>query len=263
MKIEMLRISIPLLILTLLAASPSYSQDSLINETDNNKKQPDFISMVYASYAFQWPGGDLSDRFGANSTIGPGFMIKTSKNWIWGADINFIFGNTINEDSLMQNLATSDGHVINQMGRFAEISMFERGFFTSFKMGKIIPVFGSNPNSGIMLLAGGGYMQHKIKIEVTDNTAPQLNGEYKKGYDRLTDGFQLNQFIGYMHLGSTRIANFYIGVEFIQAWTQNRRSMNFDLGRRDDKNRLDLLTGIKVGWVIPIRKRMPEDFYYY
>jgi hypothetical protein len=153
--------------------------------------------------------------------------------------------------------------VIDQQGQYADLSLFERGFYTSVKFGKIIPIFGSNVNSGLMLLAGGGYLQHKIKIQVVNNTAPQLNGDYKKGYDRLSDGFQVNQFVGYMHIGESRLANFFIGLEFVESWTQNRRSMNFDEGRRDSKERFDMLYGIKFGWIIPFRQRMPKDFYYY
>ncbi len=232
-------------------------------QTNDSIDTPDVIPMMFASYAYQWPGGDLADRFGANSTIGPGFLTKTEGNWLFGVDANFIFGNRIKEDSLLQNLLTSDGYIIDQQGQYADMSLFERGFYSSFKFGKIIPVFGSNVNSGLMLMGGAGYMQHKIRIEVVNNTVPQVNGDYKKGYDRLTAGFQVNQFIGYMYIGDSQIANFFAGFEFVQSWTQNRRSMNFDEGRRDDKKRFDMLYGIKIGWIIPFSRRQPKDFYYY
>jgi hypothetical protein len=241
----------------------SIAQQQVFSQQTDTVIRADVIPMIFPAYAFQWPAGDLADRFGVNSTIGPGFLIKTEKNWLFGVDVNFIFGNRMKEDSLLQNLLTSDGYVIDQQGQYADLNLFERGFYTSFKFGKIIPIFGSNINSGLMLLAGGGYLQHKIRIEVANNSAPQLNGDYKKGYDRLTDGFQLNQFLGYMHIGDSKLANFFVGLEFVESWTMNRRSMNFDEGRRDDKKRLDLLYGIKVGWIIPFRRRMPKDFYYY
>ena len=112
-------------------------------------------------------------------------------------------------------------------------------------------------------MAGAGYMQHRIHIEVKNKAASPLKDDYKKGYDRYTNGFSASQFIGYMHIGKARFTNFFIGAEFVQAWTKNRRSMNFDTMQRDDKDRFDFLGGIKVGWVIPFNKREPEDFYYY
>lgn len=232
-------------------------------QSDTIKKKADAVWAVYAGYDYQWPGGDLVDRFGQNSTIGSGLFHKTASNWIFNFDFNFIFGNNINEDSLIQNLINSDGFVIDDEGHYAEVSFFERGFYSTIKLGKLFPLSKKNANSGIIVMAGAGYMQHKIKIEVKNNAASSLKGDYKKGYDRFTDGFATTQFIGYMHIGKTRLANFFAGVEFVQAWTKNRRSMNFDTGRRDNKSRLDLLGGVKVGWIIPFNRRQPEAFYYY
>jgi len=33
--------------------------------------------------------------------------------------------------------------------------------------------------------------------------------------------------------------------------------------KKDTQSRLDFLTSIKVGWVIPIYRRMPDEYYYY
>jgi hypothetical protein len=248
---------IPVVFLVLALSFGGYSQQA--DTTD----RPEAIPMIYPAYAFQWPGGDLADSFGPASNIGLGFLMKSHKNWLVGVDLNFIFGNKIRIDSLLQNLYTSDGYIIDQEGQYAEMGLYERGFYSSFKLGKVIPVFGSNKNSGLMLLFGGGYLQHKVRIEIKNNNVPQLDKTYRKGYDRLTDGFQVNQFIGYMHIGDSRLANFFAGVELVESWTKNRRSMNFDTRRRDDKERFDMLYGIKIGWIIPFIKRMPKDFYYY
>jgi hypothetical protein len=246
-----------ILIFTFLTVATGFSQ----NETE--EKKPDAMWAVYPAYSFQWPGGDMADRFGTNSTIGPGFFHKTSSNWIYNADINFLFGNKIKEDSLIQNLINSDGFVIDDQGHYAEISFFERGFYAQGRIGKLIPLSDKNLNSGLLIMAGAGYMQHRIHFEVNNNAASPLKDDYQKGYDRYTNGFSTSQFIGYMYIGKSRLANFFVGAELVQAWTKNRRSMDFDTMRRDDKNRFDFLGGIKVGWVIPFNKREPEDFYYY
>lgn len=245
--------------LTFLMANPAtlYAQDG------RNPSEAEKIVMVFPALGFQIPGGDMADRFGVNSTVGPGLQVKTKSNWIIGADVNFIFGNKISEDSLIQNLLTDDGFVISDQGQVADLSFHQRGFYAAARIGKVIPVFGSNPNSGLMITAGAGFLQHKIRIAVQENMAAALRDDYNKGYDRLTNGFSTTQFIGYMHLGESRIANFFAGFEFVQGWTQNRRSMNFDTMRRDDTKRLDLLYGFKIGWMIPFSNRMPKDYYYY
>lgn len=223
------------------------------------------IPMFYASYTFQVPGGDLSDRFGTNSAIGGGFQFKTATNWTVGANFDFIFGDKVhNTDSLMLNLRTEGGQIIDMAGNFADISLFERGFTIMARVGKVIPVLSPNPNSGFFISASAGYIQHKIRIEVLSNTAPQLNGDYKKGYDRLTGGFAIKQFVGYIFLSDNRLLNFYGGFEFTQSWTKPLREVNFDTMEPDPiTNRFDVLNGFKVGWIIPIFQREPEKFYYY
>ena len=145
-------------LLILLAATTAFSQDK------KNEDKPETISMLFPAYVFQFPGGDLPDRFGTSSAVGPGFMVKSSSNWLFGVDANFIFGNKLNEDSLLNNLLTSDGYIINEAGEYADIGLFERGFYSSAKIGKVIPIFGSNKNSGLMILFGGGYLQQAINM---------------------------------------------------------------------------------------------------
>jgi len=223
------------------------------------------VPMFYASYAVQFPRGDLADRYGINSNIGGGFKWKTDHNWLFGADFSFIFGNAVkNEGQYLTNLKTESGNIIDLSGGFAAYSLMERGYFVSMNIGKLIPVLSPNPNSGILIQASAGYFQHKLRIEVLQNAAPQLRGDYKKGYDRLTGGFGINEFIGYMYLSNSRLVNFYAGFEFTQAWTQPYRDVYFDTRKPDPlQNRVDLLNGFKVGWIIPIFERQPEKFYLY
>jgi hypothetical protein len=97
---------------------------------------------------------------------------------------------------------------------------------------------------------------------VQHETAPQITGDYAKGYDRLTAGFNLNQFIGYYFMSKSRVLNFYAGFEFYQAFTKSRRDYIFDLMQKDESNHFDLFYGIKVGWMIPIYNRAPDKYYY-
>lgn len=239
-------------------ANPVYSQVSVSDSVLS-------IPMFYATYAFQFPGGDLAQRYGVNSSIGGGFQWKTDKNWIIGGEFLFMFGNNVKiADEMMFNLKTIDGDIISMSGNFTNYATFERGYYISGRIGKLLPVISSNKNSGIIVMGSLGYLQHKIRIEVEKNTAPQLNGDYKKGYDRLAGGFALSQFIGYMYIGNSRLLNFFGGVEIYEAFTKAKRDVNFDTRKPDKiKNRFDLLIGLKIGWVVPIFKRMPEKYYYY
>jgi hypothetical protein len=218
----------------------------------------------YAAYAYQIPGGDIADRYGHNSTIGGGFFYKSKKNLLFSLDFNFIFGSDIKHaDSILRLVETSSGHIIDGNGTYALYTLYERGYSINFRVGKIFKVLRANPNSGLMLMVGAGYLAHRMVIDNQNNTAPQIGGDYARGYDRLTAGLNLNQFIGYFYMGKSRVFNFYGGFEFYQAFTSSQRDYVFDQMRKDDNNYTDLFFGIKIGWMIPIYKQAPDPYYYH
>ncbi|MCD4680697.1 MAG: hypothetical protein K8S00_09955 [Bacteroidales bacterium] len=256
-KLVLLRLLILCFILSLAFTKSGNAQTGVKDSTI-------FTTLLFGSYAYQVPGNDIAKRFGNNSSIGGGCLVKTKENLLFGIDFNFLFSDNVKEeDSLLKDITTSEGYLIGQDGLYAEIHMWERGFNSSFKVGKIFPLFGPNPNSGLAVMVGIGYLQHQIRIENRDKTAPQVNGDYKKGYDRLTAGLTINQFIGYMHIGNNKIVSFFAGIEFTQAWTQSMRVYDFDKRSKNDSRYFDTLTGIKVGWIIPLYKRKPDKYYYY
>jgi len=245
-----------ILILGILFTFPSQAQ---VNPGDSTVAA--FIP--YFSYAFQMPGGEVAKRYGLNSTVGGGVTYKTAKNLMFSLDVNFIFGNDIkNADSIMSMVETSGGHIIDGNGVFALYALYERGYSINFRVGKIFRVLNPNPNSGIMVMGGVGYLAHRMKIDNQYRTAPQISGDYAKGYDRLTGGFSFSEFIGYFYMGKTRLLNFYGGFEFYQAFTRSQRDYIFDQMKKDTNHYLDFFYGIKIGWMIPIYKRTPKDYYY-
>jgi hypothetical protein len=235
----------------------------LLNAQINLKDSAAFTTLITINYSFQFSGGDLKERYGNNSTVGSSILFKTKKNWIIGADFNYIFGNEVKiSDQIMKNIATSDGYLITREGVYGDTKMFERGFFTSIKLGKVIPVFHSNPNSGLMIIGSVGLLQHSIRIEVDNNAAPQLEGDYARGYDRLSSGLAVSQFIGYLNLSDRKLTNFFAGFELVQGWTKTLRDYNFDTMSIDKSQKFDTFWGFKIGWIFPIYKRAPEKFYY-
>lgn len=218
---------------------------------------------ISGQFGIQTPFGDIADRFGTGGIAGGSFLYKSKSNLTLEGNFGFIFGNNIKEDSIFRPLMTAQGIMIGRDGNPGEAKIFQRGFLITGRIGKIIPIIGPNPNSGLHLAVGGGFMQHKIKIEDTFESIPQLAGEYKKGYDRLTFGPTLSQSIGYQHFSSYRYFNFYIGMEFYEGFTQNRRTINFDTGKPDNRQRIDVIGTFVVRWYFPMYKRQPSDYYFY
>ncbi len=212
------------------------------------------------SYGLNWPAADLSDRFGQHFSAGLSTeWITPKKDIIFGLDGQFIFGQQVKTDVLAA-LRTPEGYIYGNDKSIADIQLRQRGFYVGGKIGKIILPAADNPRAGLKLTLGIGFLQHKIRIQDDPSrSVPQLSQEYKKGYDRLTNGLALNQFVGYQKLAPDRGLNFFIGIESIQAFTANRRSFNFDTQSSDTENRLDLSFGIRAGWVLPFYYGKAQD----
>jgi len=233
-----------------------------LNAQNVNVKDSLLVPLVSTSYAFQVPGGDMAKRFGVNSVLGLTFLVKTKKNFIFGIDGNYIFGKYVKAD-IFKNISTADGHIINNAGEYANVFTYERGIASSLRIGKLFSFNKPNPNSGFVALFGAGYLQHRIKIIVPNNNVPQLAGDYKEGYDKLTNGVAFTEFFGYLFLANNRMLNFFGGIEFTEGFTRSLRSYDYDLMARDTQKRFDLLSGIRVGWVLPLYRKSAEDFYDY
>lgn len=215
------------------------------------------------NYMFHSPAGDLADRFGLFSDVGIGldYMLNKS-NIIFGIEGRFMFGSSVKEE-LFSTIAP-DGFFIGNTRSVADVQLRMRGFYMGGYLGKLFPVLSNNKRSGIRATVGVGLLQHKIRIQQDpESFVAQIANEYAEGYDRLSNGLALNQFIGYQHLSINRLINLFAGVEFYQAFTQSRRNFNFDERRRDDQSRLDLSIGFKFGLTLPFYiNDNPEEIYY-
>jgi len=245
--------------LVVLAAFLAFSLPA--QESAQNKGNGILLNFTFGG---QLPGGDLVDRFGANLNVGGGVDFMTEKsNLIFGLEGYFLFGNTVKED-VLEPLRTPNGTIIGNDRNPVDVPLRERGFYLGATFGKLFSLSQKNPRSGIRATVGAGLLQHNIRIQDDPVSAiPQLSEPYKKGYDRLSNGLAFNEFIGYQYLSTDKRINFFAGFEFTQALTQSRRDFNFDTRNQDTEQRLDLLWGIRVGWVLPfyVGKSAGEIYY--
>ncbi len=213
-------------------------------------------------YGIEFPFADLSDRFGKNLKFTLGAERITSSNWIYGIEFSYMFGDTVKED-VLSNLKLSNGEILGADNAFAEVFTRERGLFIGANIGKMIP-FSSKSRSGLRITGAAGILAHYVRIQDEARSLPQIEGDYLKGYDRLTRGFALREFIGYQHVTENKRVNFYIGLEFTQGFTSSVREINFDTGLPTNKERrFDGMIGLKAAWILPFFDDFVDEEVFY
>lgn len=218
--------------------------------------------MLGVNTDFDFAAADMAKRFGNNYRIGPSIQYKTAKKWIFGAKFDFINGGKIKEDSLFAGIKDNYGTYISIDGQRIGINWYERGYMVGIEAGYILNTSKKVTDNGIMFLTGLGFMQHKILIQDKSESLLQLRGAYRKGYDRLSNGIYLEQYVGYLHLSSNGLINYHIGINAAFGFTQGRRDFLYDVQRPGNDTRTDILIGIRGGWYLPLFKRKSEELFF-
>lgn len=222
------------------------------------------LPVVGVHYGGAMSGGDLADRYGYFNRVGLTAGYKFKSNWSFGLESDFWFSDNVRMTGLFDHLVDDAGNITNDLGLPASVLVYPRGVHVNGYIGKLIPLNQNNRNSGLLLQFGAGYMLHRLRIETNDNVVPQIELEYKKGYDRLTTGLNTQQFIAYSFMNNRGSVSFYAGLYFQQGFTYNRRTINFDQPDIpvSTARRLDLQTGFRIGWYIPFYSAEPREYYY-
>jgi hypothetical protein len=220
-------------------------------------------SAITFGYTHQFPIGKLSERFGDNSSIGFSFFKEKENNLFYGVEGGYLFSSNVKDSSIFENITTSNGAIIGADGTYSNINLMQRGF-------DIHAFFGyayhpkENNLSGFYLSMGLGFLQHQIFIDTKGENVPQLNEDYKKGYDHLTNGISTKWEISYKYYSSNGKFQMYTGINMTNAFTKNKRLYLFDKEEyTSNVGSWDNLFGVNIGVIIPIHRKNEEEFHYY
>ncbi len=236
---------------------------SIVISQNDNQDNANINYLLSINHSFQIPSGDLKNRFGNNSDISISLIYKNSKNLIIQFEGGGLFGPTVKETNLFDPINGENGVLISQNGEIPIIRLFQRGGHMDLSLGKYFKLKSVKNNSGIVLSVGAGYLYHKIFIETITTELPQLNDELIKGYDRLSGGVLIKEFLGYFYFSKTNNIRFLIGLEAIQAFTKDLRNYSYTNQSYINDDRRDYLIGLKCGLIIQLKKRDTGKYYYY
>lgn len=257
------------------------TMSTLVAQTPRNlNKEAIPVTMFQVTYAAQFPGLDTKNDFGFTNTLGGSVIYKSEGNWLFTANGNFVFGDRVKGsriDLLGESITTVYGEVIGGGGLPTSLAFFQRGFHFQAEVGKLFAL-APNPNSGIFVQAGLGYLRNRIRIDYmieAQNTPYQLIDDYQYGYDRMRGGVALHGEAGYLIMSNTRVYNLSVSLEVTYARTKPLRDYDFRvyydengephiMGYNPKNQRFnDLYYGIRVSWMIPAYQRQPDAYYYY
>jgi hypothetical protein len=230
--------------------------DILTDISDNNKGK---VILLNTSLGYALPAADLAKRFGNTPYLGMNLERLSADNWALGLQGNFFFSEKVREDPVAA-LRTPAGGIINSEQLVATVSLRERGWYLGGHVGRLFCP--GNRRSGLRVTVGGGWQQHWIRVQDDSGKVTQLTGDYQKGYDRMTGGPTLHQFIGWQHLGVTRTINWFVGLAAYQGVTKNLRSWDFATMGPLTGNRIDLRFGVCAGWSLVFYQKPPAQIFY-
>jgi hypothetical protein len=220
-------------------------------------------SAFSVNYNYQFAFGNISKTFGNNSSVGLCYFFETTKNYLFGIEGNYMFGNTIKDESIFDGISSSDGGIIGGDGQYANINLMEIGFNTYLLAGYCFHNLEKNL-SGVYLSQGIGYLQHKIFIDTKNQNIPQLNENMKKGYDRFSNGISAKFSIDYKFYHKKGMFQISSGLNYTIAHTKIQR--NYDFANNlvyPNKRKWDNFLGIKFEVIIPIQRKNDEQFHYF
>jgi hypothetical protein len=239
-------------ILTLLCCAVFYSCQNAQSQDLAYDKKGIFIDLNLGAGL---PIGQLKERFGFHQIIGGGLSYEPpqGKSMSLGVKYSFGFGNTVHEDVLGPYRTTDLGQIIGEDGLLNNVQLKERAMWVHVYTGRIWTMGRQDvATHGLSWKLGVGFLQHRIRIQDDARSATQLNTDFRKGLDRLTNGFSILGFLGYEFRSHSGRVNFYTGFEPILGFTEIRRSFNYDLQNSTlGFGRKDLVLNFKFGWYLP------------
>jgi hypothetical protein len=220
--------------------------------SDKKPSLPPAAIMIDLAYGMQQPEGTMKKDFYYNYNIGARIAYLSPKNWIFSVGGEWLFQDLVKTD-VLKPLRESNGHIVETTGRMGLTQLGQRGFMVLGQVGKLVQLGKKSRVHNLEFRFGAGYLQHWFRIRLLGRPEelPPLFEDYKKGYDRLTSGLALNQYIGYRYMSRSKLVNLFIGMDFTEAFTYNRRFWNFDTRTADKSMHYDILLGFRAGFCIP------------
>lgn len=251
------------------------------------KKQADTLQCPVIGFSFGTliPGGGSASEGGLYGNMadlykGPylNFSIegdyKFASGWMATLTGDLWFGATSDNlqrrDERYDHIFMPGNFAMSWSGVDGNVMAYNRSLAARIGVAKIIRVIPGNPNSGIILGAGGGWVMQKTVYtqDMNDSPVPQLLGDYGKLHDHLRNGAMLTQTLGFCYMSNyLTYINLKVELMVSECMMWSSRSYQIDnlmgLNGRDPNRYFDMVYGLKLTWMFPLMGKTTYDYYYY
>ncbi|MBR1766339.1 MAG: hypothetical protein IJ745_04785 [Bacteroidales bacterium] len=199
---------------------------------------------------------------------------KFKSNWMLSLEGDIWFGynsdNYKDRAERMGDIFASNGLLMSWGGYNGVVTMYNRGFAVRPGVGKIIPLFRKNPDSGILLkVSGGWFMQKTIHTQdMNESYVPQLGDKMISLYDHLRNGMMFTESVGFIYMSNRNTyVNVKITFDLSECISWSSRSHVLDnlmgLNGKDENRYFDLMGAVRLSWMFPFTGKTSYDYYYY
>lgn len=216
------------------------------------------LPLIHVGMGAQQPHLDLAKDYGSNLNFNISADQKWNRNWITGLGFEYLYGTQVKQD-VLSALRNDVGYITNNAGYPADVRVSERGFQVYLKCGYFFKL--QSEHLFWIFTPAITYLEHQVYLYDVEKNIVALQHESIKGYDRLCKGLGLRTETGILYLSKNRLSNFYIGFDASYAWTKNQRRFAYGIGVLPQTTRKDLLTGLKLSWILPIFVSAEHSFY--
>jgi hypothetical protein len=215
------------------------------NLSAQKKESTVFLKVQYGG---QFPLLDDKNRFGPSLRPMMVLSKETKKKENVSSITGFFQFGTLVKESVFDHLLTPEGYLIGNDKNPAAIQLRQRAWFLGAGKGWRF-VEKSNFLNRCALEVSAGFFQHKIRIqEDPQRLVPQISGEYKKGYDRLSSGPGLYVSWSFNPTANPTETRFVVGMDVFAAHTNHRRPVHFNTGLPDPSSFWVLQPGVHLGY---------------
>lgn len=216
-----------------------------------------------ASFAYAFPVDRLSDRFGSGYQVaGMVEWMNWPGNWIMGLEGRYGYGADVREN-VLAFLQDRDGEIVGRDLSLSNVFLSARLMTIGLYSGKLHSLSKENARSGIRWTIGLAHLRHWIKVNDEMRSLPQIEGDYGKGYDRLTAGYALTQFLGFQHVSLDRRLNIIVGFDLMEGFTRSQRDYDYQLQMGDKSTRMDMTIGFRAGIAVGLYSGYQAGDIYY